>query len=1079
MSASARPSGLGSLSTPVTLALVTFAPVVLAATPSLAVVNLGEVSHPFPAVTRGDVDWVDFDLDGDLDLFVTGNPEVGDYLTELWRNDGGGSFANSGIPFPGVWQSDADWDDFDGDGDPDVVLCGGLLAGGSLSRAYRNDRTSFVDVGAPFTNTMDGAVTFHRSSPGSEFVILFGRDDPSYFAYPIVNGQFLPPLPSSGAAFLDAGATSADLDGNGVAEILYAGSSDVSGSPVPVLRLEGLPGALEVTFEGLDEAAVAIGDLDADGLQDFAACGMLANGTAVTRVYRQQPGGTFVLTNVGTGVSRGDVAWADVDSDGDLDLAYCGQNDAGTEITGVLEQTNGNFVAAATLVGARLSSLAWGDYDGDGDLDLLVTGRESDDVTRCRLYRNQHFLLNSGPSAPTGLQVSPTAAYLDVSWNPGTDFETPVAGLTYAVRAGTAAGGQDLLSAAAAGNGVRGLVRAGNVDHPQALRTRVPIFGQESGSFHVSVQTVDGGYRGSPFTAGVSTFLPFTQVAAYTDRYAHLDAGDVDGDGEAELVVAGYGVNGIQTAIYDFDAAPYAEADSIVLGGFPGEVRFADVDNDNDLDVAAVAAFPNAPPGPARGGGSRIVRNDGGTWVETSSGLPAGSVIAGEIGFADYDRDGDYDLAMSSIGLYRNDGGTFVPTTALEPATFGYLDWVDYDRDADLDLAVSGAWNVPGRGGREVRIHRNDGGTLTVVQSLPVVEASDIAWIDHDGDGDEDLFVSAYGVPALWRNDGGLFVEDPAAIAGNIHYTAAELVTVDFDHDGDPDLIAGGFDPSRGDTGNGTFFRNDGGVFHVQTSALWPRTEYRELAIGDYDGDGSADLFAVGSALYASPGPLDTFHNNAPANSAPSAPTNLSAGLVGDLLVLTWSPSLDAETPSGALTYNVRIGTTVFGSEFASPQADPATGRRHVARRGNVGAAGYAVFDVSAVAAPTLYWTVQAVDGSYRGSPFATVQQIVVNDVGAPEIPPAIARLRLAPNPFREDVEIAWDLPRHEEVSLEIFDVAGRRLRTLVREARGAGTHSLGWDGRDARGRSVAPGVYLVRLKTEGRDETERIVRLR
>ncbi|MEZ5066171.1 MAG: FG-GAP-like repeat-containing protein [bacterium] len=1042
---------------------------------SPAAVSLVEVPNPFPAVTRGDLDWVDFDLDGDLDLFVTGNPEAGDYLSELWRNDGGGNFVESGIPFPGVWQSDADWEDFDGDGDPDVILSGGLLSGSSIARAFRNDGSTFTDVGAPFTDTMDGAVAFHRSGPGSEFVILLGRDAPSRFAYPIVNGEFLPPLVSDGSALFNSSAASADLDGNGVGEILYGGASEEPGGPVPTLRLEGLPGAIETTFEGLDEAAVAIGDLEADGRQDFAACGVLASGTSVTRLYRHQPGGTFTVSSVGTGVSRGDVAWADVDSDGDLDLAFCGQTDAGSEITRVLEQTGGSFGGGATLVGVRLSSLAWGDYDGDGDLDLLVSGRESDGVARCRLYRNQHFLLNSAPGAPSGLQVTATPAYLDLAWNAGTDFETPVAGLTYSVRAGTTAGGQDLLSATAQGNGTRGLVRAGNVDHPQALSVRIPVFGEETGNFHCSVQTVDGGFRGSPFSPGVSTFVPFTQVAGFSDRYAHLDAGDVDGDGRAELVAAGYGGSGFEAAIYDFDEAPYAEADATVLGGFPGEVQFADVDNDNDLDLAVVAAFPNEPPGGRRGGGSRIFRNDGGLWVQSPSGLPVGSAIAGEIGFEDYDRDGDLDLAMSSLGLYRNDGGTFVDTSMLEPAAYAYLDWIDYDTDADPDLAVAGDWG----GTREIRVFRNDAGVLHVAQTLPEAEASDLAWIDHDGDGDEDLFVSTLGVVSLWRNDAGTFVSDPSAIAGVVHYAALKLVAVDFDHDGDPDLLSGGYNPMRGDSRNGTVFRNDAGVFRILNSPLWAPTNYAEVAIGDYDGDLGADLFAVGSAGLGASYPLEAFHNNAPSNSRPSTPTNLAAGIVGQSLILTWSPSLDAETPSSALTYNVRIGTTVFGSEFATPQSDAMTGQRHVARRGNVGRAGFAVFDVSRVTASTLFWTVQAVDGSYAGSPFASVQQVVLDGVGAPAVMGTPTRLRLAPNPFRETTRIEWASTRRQEVSLEIFDVTGRRLRTLAREVRGIGTHSLMWDGRDGRGRSVAPGVYLVRLRADGREETERLVRLR
>jgi phosphatidylserine/phosphatidylglycerophosphate/cardiolipin synthase-like enzyme len=74
-----------------------------------------------------------------------------------------------------------------------------------------------------------------------------------------------------------------------------------------------------------------------------------------------------------------------------------------------------------------------------------------------------------------------------------------------------------------------------------------------------------------------------------------------------------------------------------------------------------------------------------------------------------------------------------------------------------------------------------------------------------------------------------------------------------------------------------------------------------------------------------------------------------------------------------------------------------------------------------------------------------------------------------APNPFVERTQIWFTLARTARARLAIHDVAGRRLRTFDLGERQAGTpHAVQWDGRDARGRTVAPGVYYYRIDAGG-----------
>ncbi len=85
----------------------------------------------------------------------------------------------------------------------------------------------------------------------------------------------------------------------------------------------------------------------------------------------------------------------------------------------------------------------------------------------------------------------------------------------------------------------------------------------------------------------------------------------------------------------------------------------------------------------------------------------------------------------------------------------------------------------------------------------------------------------------------------------------------------------------------------------------------------------------------------------------------------------------------------------------------------------------------------------------------------------------------IRPNPFAASAEVAFTLERAGRAQLEIIDVTGRRVARLADGDMAAGPHTLAWDGRDATGNAVAAGTYFVRLVSGGRQDLERIVRLR
>ena len=100
----------------------------------------------------------------------------------------------------------------------------------------------------------------------------------------------------------------------------------------------------------------------------------------------------------------------------------------------------------------------------------------------------------------------------------------------------------------------------------------------------------------------------------------------------------------------------------------------------------------------------------------------------------------------------------------------------------------------------------------------------------------------------------------------------------------------------------------------------------------------------------------------------------------------------------------------------------------------------------------------------------------VTADAGAPE---AGARFAAGPSPFRDAATLRLRLPGPGDAQVAIYDMSGRRVRTLADGALAAGEHAWLWDGRDDRGHLVPPGVYLARVSGPGVTAQLRLARVR
>lgn len=92
---------------------------------------------------------------------------------------------------------------------------------------------------------------------------------------------------------------------------------------------------------------------------------------------------------------------------------------------------------------------------------------------------------------------------------------------------------------------------------------------------------------------------------------------------------------------------------------------------------------------------------------------------------------------------------------------------------------------------------------------------------------------------------------------------------------------------------------------------------------------------------------------------------------------------------------------------------------------------------------------------------------------------PRVVSLRgPTPNPFRTQTSIQFGLPTRQRVQLQVYDITGRQITTLVNGILPAGYHTVSWAGTDRQGRPIAQGLYFIRLKTDEKTLTRKVLKL-
>jgi hypothetical protein len=122
----------------------------------------------------------------------------------------------------------------------------------------------------------------------------------------------------------------------------------------------------------------------------------------------------------------------------------------------------------------------------------------------------------------------------------------------------------------------------------------------------------------------------------------------------------------------------------------------------------------------------------------------------------------------------------------------------------------------------------------------------------------------------------------------------------------------------------------------------------------------------------------------------------------------------------------------------------------------------------------------EEIDLSYRffGSSGDLVSSGSVTLFNSP-LPTQFALHQNSPNPFNPVTTIAYDIPEPTYVEIAIYDLLGRKVRTLVSKEISPGFHSAVWNGKDDRGRLIASGLFIVRMTSSSFMDVRKMLMLK
>lgn len=467
--------------------------------------------HPItdlPQLINSTAAWGDYNNDGYPDCLIAGTASNGNPVTELFRNNGDGSFSRYSS-FTPVAHASIVWGDVNGDNYLDFHLIGLTATNQRVSELYINQgNETFVLHATSLKGVAYGASAFADFDQDGDLDLLYtGADvvNQNVTHYYENQDSLFAEVDSNIPGFIYGSLDVADYNHDGYPDLLLAGRLNDGKRATHVYRNEGQATftLLSTVLPPLSFGEAAWGDYNHDGYADIALSGTTDGGEAMSKVYQNNQNEVFTDAVAGLkAFSSSSLAWLDYDNDGYLDLFISGLAEASGGNAGNALYRNdhdGSFslISSTDLLAVYNGDINIIDYDRDGNLDVFITG-ENNRGGEGHLHTNNLTTPNASPSTPEDLLAFPSEDSIQLRWNPATDAETPDAGIAYHLYIGTAPNQSDVVPAHALFNdGTRTVVGSGNVGYETAIMLRnVP-----EDRYYWAVQSLDASSRSSAFSA--------------------------------------------------------------------------------------------------------------------------------------------------------------------------------------------------------------------------------------------------------------------------------------------------------------------------------------------------------------------------------------------------------------------------------------------------------------------------------------------------------------------------------------------------------------------------------------------------
>lgn len=707
----------------------------------------------------------DIDGDGDMDLITGGTDGPGGQTRHFaFTNNGPGSWSRSDVDLS-IYSTiqQVELADVDDDGDVDFIYDDGSSIGIKLndgSGAFDTYGTSAVSSYGPFDLgdvDGDGDLDLLQGSPNSANVFYYSSGSGWNTSQNLMSGTG---IGSEDVAFVDY-----DNDGDLDAFVATSNSSygglfiNNAGTFVPVTQ--------ESQFTTGTNYGISTGDVDGDGEIDL----LLADGSNYFSVIPSFNTANTWVNALGTSGVTEDIILADFDGDNDLDYFFV-NNGAANQI--LLGEPN-IPVSDITLSN---ESVDYHDPVGYKVADINVTESDGDNITLSLISSG------SGDTHNGAFVVNGTSLYLNK--------EASAFGTT-------------------------------NLEiNIQAIDEFNSAFDK---TFNISVSNTPSNAHLPEFNASSFDFgFPSkTARVADFDNDTNLDIAQMD----TLRVIIWYG-----DGTGDFpDSASYVFAPT----NNPTDIEIGDVDNDGDIDMIVTGPIFQNPVfinqysvGTPRAG------------FDNSTPVPdLYNKDFNDMSLGDLDFDGDVDMVAitgSEAYVFHNNGSgvftQYVNDGLTEYNSLESIDLGDLDQDGDLDLFYAKYQPYVLWGNSAVGNFSGD----TFISSG---NSADIAVADIDGDGDLDGLMARSYRPSVIINDGGGSFTPLNQLNSGDHY---EVVTGDIDADGDVDALLLSYDGSTMQT-QFEMALNAGGYFNKSLKIGLP-DEIKDIALGDFDKDGDLDIFA-------------------------------------------------------------------------------------------------------------------------------------------------------------------------------------------------------------------------------------------